>query len=274
MITLTAHDTLAEVSIFGGTLLRFNVKDAPVMRPTTEARVRHDVLQAACYPCTPYFGRITPSIVIDDTRHDLRATRNDIGVIHGHGWLAEWEILTQSEAALELGFTHAPAKGDWPLPFDARQRFELSPGALTISLSMTNRWDRPAPAGLALHPFFSKVPGTTITFTAAGFWTPPIHVPVGFVSARPDTLGTGHAAALPDDDRDHSYIDLTGDVLIDTPSGCTMLTTNAEHLHVFAPADEDFYCLEPTSHLPGKLLETPLLAPGATRKITMSISQA
>ena len=39
-----------------------------------------------------------------------------------------------------------------------------------MRLALTNRDHRPMPAGMGLHPYFPKSPGTILTFDATGLW--------------------------------------------------------------------------------------------------------
>lgn len=89
-----------------------------------------------------------------------------------------------------------------------------------------------------------------VGFTATGFWTPPTHER-GSLGDLPSALGAGAAAPLPDTTPDHSFTGYSGTAIIDEDASAVRLSSGASILHANAPDGEDFFCLEPVTHLPG-----------------------
>ncbi len=79
--------------------------------------------------------------------------------IHGIGFSSVWEVerMDGSHATLTLS-----SIGPGPYRFDARVVYALEKGALTTTLSVTNRADDTLPHGLGLHPWFPRTPDTTL----------------------------------------------------------------------------------------------------------------
>ncbi|MBI1391189.1 MAG: hypothetical protein GC152_00480 [Alphaproteobacteria bacterium] len=280
MIRLAVSGATAEVSPeAGGALASLALDGADALRRSTPADVTANILNAACYPCVPYFGRLASEITIDGNARALTPTHPQIGVIHGEGWRSAWRVIDAAVDRVELALDYAPTRvGGWPFAFRARQVFELSSSELRVELSVENDAGCNAPAGLALHPFFPDARSATVSFSAGDYWSPPMCAPYagGETSTRPDAMGGGAPAPTPPGGRDNTYANLSGDILIKRPTGRLKLSTDAPHLHVYAPAHGEFFCLEPTTHLPGTLLTDPAcqLAPGATRSVRLAIRAA
>ena len=64
--------------------------------------------------------------------------------------------------------------------------FALAEGRLTVGMKLTNRDHRPMPAGMGLHPYFPKTPGTTLAFDSTGVWPPDAPEAVGKGCAPPE----------------------------------------------------------------------------------------
>lgn len=256
-------------------MLSFAIDGADVLRRADANAVGEDPLNAACYPCVPYFGRLPNGIDVDGARTALAATHPAIGAIHGDGWISPWDAAERTDERLVCRLAYAPgAPGRWPFAFEATLSFQLIAAGVDIVLSLTNTDRRPAPAGLALHPFFPRRDASRVAFSAGGFWAPPLDGRAGATAPRPDDMGGGALATLPDATRDDTYTGLASDIVVagGGPFGDLSLVTDAPHLHVYAPAGEAFFCLEPTTHPPGLLENEARLTPGATRRVSMKLA--
>lgn len=250
---------------FGASILSFKKNGDDILRPGSIEDVRADPRNAACFPCVPYFGRLIgglsfhgshwpldPNLAICDPDHAL----------HGEGWIAPWSIIDQDTRKLTCSFTHQPNQsGRFPFAFEAQQNFLLTGNGLNITLRLTNTGPVPMPAGLGLHPFFQRRDTTRLSFLADKLWTPPDQKSRGHITDLPDPLGQLRNAALPDETRDHSYLGWGGQSEIHrklAPSKLDpiIIQSDAPFLHIYAPADESYFCLEPITHLPGQLTDT------------------
>lgn len=218
----------------------------------------------ACYPCAPYFGRIAGGRFARGGESFHLAANNPVidavDPIHGEAWLNPWRVTDQGPHAIAMTFEYRPASaGRWPFAFTCTQSIALSARGIEMGLALRNDHHAPAPAGLALHPFFPRHGDTRLAFSASRLWVPPMHGQEGAFEPIPaDGPGHGRASALPAGGLDHSFQGLAGDVSIDGGGrGGNMralrLSTDAPHVHVYAPPDGDFFCLEAITHLPGRL---------------------
>lgn len=165
------------------------------------------------------------------------------------------------------------APGRFPFPFEAEQRFRAIGKGLEIRLALVNSGRKRMPASPGLHPFFRRRADTRITFTAAAFWTPPEIGHSGWRDAIPASRDFSKGAALPSETLDHSYERFCGEVLIEGGGSQTVLKSDAHHLHIYAPAGGDYFCLEPIAGLPGDVA-TCALGPGETERLTMTVEEA
>lgn len=210
-------------------------------------------LAMACYPLVPFSNRIAQGRF---TFHGRRValTPDPISpphAIHGIGWRRAWSVEAVSESEATLSLRHDA--GEWPWSFTARETFALDDEALTITLTLTNRAGEPMPGGLGLHPFF---PGRARARLAA-------HLPFVWETA-PDRLPLRRVAVPPAWDfsaprvlaplaLDHCFSGGGGPVLIDwedCPLALRLERQGSDHLVIYAPQDQDFFCVEPVSHVP------------------------
>ncbi len=174
--------------------------------------------------------------------------------IHGTGFSSAWEVerVEDSFAALTLS-SNRPG----PYRFDARVTYALEEGALTTTLSVTNRADDPLPHGLGLHPWFPRTPDTTLrahaaTVTLEDSW----HLPAGQlpVASRKD-WDFSAPRRLPGAWINNDFSPWDGRAEIEWPDRRLRLVVDTgrdPHLKTFilySPAsDADFFCFEPVTH--------------------------
>lgn len=274
----------------GGALTRCEIEHEgawlPVLRPApTKA---NDVLETACFPVAPFFGRL---------RNDRFAFRGREIVLppvgphstplHGFVWHMPWRIRACTDAALTLACAHRADA--WPWPFTATQTFELDGDGLTISLVVRNSGHEAMPCGIGLHPYF---PCDTATRLFAVVDTE--------VTLDPGILPTGAAPtgriAIAGDTRlehraihrsgmDSSFEGWSGTAIVEQLTLGYRLRLAASpvisRLHVYAPTGDDCFCIEPISHTIDafNLDEAGLamaggwiLAPGESRHLQMRLS--
>lgn len=70
---------------------------------------------------------------------------------------------------------------------------------------------------------------------------------------------------------DHCFSNFGGEVAIIGDKVTIGLKSAAPFLHVYAPAGEEFFCLEPVTHAPGGFGGT-VLSPGAVLSLDMALS--
>ena len=284
-VTLEKDDLKVVVSPrLGAAILSVQQAGRNLLRPGTVDSVQADPRNAACFPCVPYFGRLYDGLSFAD-RHwsqDVTLPAADPShALHGEGWISEWTIETHKDDMLVCAFRHdGQTPRRYPFPYEAKQSVSLSDGAVKIALSLKNTGDAPMPGGLGLHPYFKRAKDMAISFNAGRYWTPPSSGAKGALAHLPDALGSGRLAPPPATERDHAYAGFAGAATIVSANAAVTLISDAPVLHLYAPEDEPYLCLEPVTHLPGTLTDDTsgysgaVLGEGETIATTMTLRSA
>lgn len=245
MIELTAGPLRCEiVPELGGCLAGLWWGDAPVLRSTPAAQLRRARL-SGCYPLVPFSNRIAhATLVWQGTQHPLvRNNGDEPHAIHGVGWHHPWSVLEQDATSAMLSFEHR-ADPSWPFAFDCSHTLRVRPGALEMTLALTNQSPEPAPSGLGWHPAFVKRPGSHLAFRAQGLWElGPDKLP----TVRRSTEGIDAAAATLD--IDHCYDGWDGTVHLHDPQLKLRIHSGLSRLVVFTNQGRDTIAIEPVSHV-------------------------
>jgi aldose 1-epimerase len=250
----------------GGSVLRFDVDERPVLRPASGSL---DPRQLACFPLVPYCNRIAGGrFEHGGTTVELSPNiEGEPHPLHGHGWLERWHVERADAESAEITLTY-PA-GSWPWRYRATQRFSVEGARLDIGLVLTNLSDRPMPAGIGLHPYFERP--ARISVNLDGRWVGPSTIPTrweehtGFRSVDTDSIVT-----------DGTCTGWDGKAVIDANGRRIVLTADTRLLHVFSPPGMGFFCLEPVTAAPDALNHPDRglteIAPSESISIGMSIS--
>jgi aldose 1-epimerase len=229
-------------------------------RAHPDAILSGNVRGLGCFPMLPYCNRIEKgrftwngvSYQLDpgfgDQRHAL----------HGVGLRQRWNVQQASLREIVLTLEHDAIDGrarHWPFPFSAMLRYRYLNNSLHVDLTVTNRHTEPAPFGIGLHPYFARPPGVTLQFEAGGVWIngeeplPRQHALV------PAEWNHSNARRVGDLQLDNCFTNCTRRVQISGLAGG--LTIEADdvlrHLQVYTPPNQDFFCIEPVSHVPNAL---------------------
>ena len=160
---------------FGARMVSFRHAGRDVLRATPEAVLAEPTVYGfAGFPLMPYSGPLFgPGLTFAGVSYPLaRTVREEPTATHGEAWIVPLRTLDRSNAALELEMDHEPTPGTFPFRFRGHVRYSLSDHGLSILLRVTSRDHRPMPAGLGIHPYFPKHPGTRLRFEAMGVWPP------------------------------------------------------------------------------------------------------
>jgi aldose 1-epimerase len=202
--------------------------------------------------------------------------------LHGVGFLAAWAVEARTDRMITLLFEHAPSPA-WPWAFRARQTVTLSERGYHHALEVTNTHTAPAPMGLGFHPYFPFARGARLKAKLKGVWLADAQQLPTRHQERPLRDWSNGAAVQGVSLIDHCHTGWEGTAFITWPDGDLGLTlrasANLDRLHIYAPPDEDFFCLEPVSHRPDAInAHAPfdeglcLLAPGETLSAWMAIT--
>jgi aldose 1-epimerase len=267
----------------GGAISRFEFAGNPVMRPVAPDEIR--VLEMCSFPLVPYANRIAGgTFEFGGKTYRLPLNFGDHPhALHGHGWQRAWRSEMVSRDRVTLAYDHEPDAWEWA--YSAEQTFTLTDDGMVLTLSLTNRSDKPMPYSLGLHPYFPRHPGSTLKAAVKGMWLADETVlPSELVAA--DTvidLGAGQKVS------EAPFVDYTfpgweGPAVITQPELGLEITLsgsdNCGFLHVFIPEGTDFFCAEPTTAMPNAVNrpEPPavsgakVLEPGATVAMEMRIA--
>ena len=259
MLTLRAQESsLVLAPEIGGALLGWTVGRLPVLRRALpDAIVAGKVGGMAGFPLVPFANRIANGRFHWEGG-DYRLDRNSGDhphAIHGVGWQSAWCVREASAAAAVLTLEHDPFGSQasrWPFAFAAEQHVALTPQGLRVMLRVTNRHFGPAPAGLGLHPYFPRSTFSALRFGADGVWL-----------NGPDLLPSRHVAVPVDWDHrrgreigslalDQCFTGWDGSAHVAGRGlGLTLRAgPTTRYLQVYTPAGQDFFCVEPVSHMP------------------------
>ncbi len=200
---------------------------------------------SACYPLVPYSNRLghrhfrwkgreyTTQPNFPGSEHSL----------HGIGWLRPWDIVASNAGELVLRLENAP-DADWPFAFEATQYFSLTPQSLRVQMVFTNRAEIAQPVGLGWHPYFPKRQRSRLHIEVAQRWDPDASaLPVRKVAQPGIDSDISHLAF------DHCFEGWRGPARIRDEKFSLQLSSDLPYLVVYTPADKDYFCVEPVSHV-------------------------
>lgn len=207
----------------------------------------------ACFPLVPFSNRIAGGRFRFQGR-DVALPLNHPGCphpLHGHGWDHPWTVEAQDDTSLRLGYRHDADA--WPWAYRAAQTIVVRPDGLEVRLDLMNDGDSPMPAGLGLHPYLPKPPGTRLTAAVGSVWLGDTTLLPRERALVPDSWGFPGGRTMDDVVVDNGFPGWDGRAAVDWPHLGCRLVVEADplfgHLVVYAPRGEDYLCVEPVSHM-------------------------
>src|SRR6185503_16826417 len=156
----------------GGSIARFRHGDVDLLRPMTEeAMASGRGNDAACYPLVPFSNRIANGHLVFDGQ-EFKLEQNWPSVrhpMHGEGWARAWDVASHDGRSAGLVHEHDAKKG-WPFRYRAQLWFRIDEVGLSVNMAIENLERRAAPAGMGLHPFFTRDADSELKFRAAAVW--------------------------------------------------------------------------------------------------------
>ena len=228
----------------GGSVAGLWHGDSAVLRSTEPAALTHS-RAAAMYPLLPYSNRLgyrrfrwrghdyTTAANVADSPHSM----------HGIGWQRPWRLVDSSVLEVVVELEHR-GDGDWPFAFTARQYFALTPESFSVRMQLTNTGSDEQPAGVGWHPYFVKRARSRLHVELSDRW-----------DADATQLPT-RKIAQPGIDSDLSHLDYDncfegwrGPARIRDERFSLRLSSSLQRLVVYTPAERDYFCVEPVSHV-------------------------
>ncbi|KZM46942.1 aldose 1-epimerase [Labrenzia sp. OB1] len=254
-LTLTQGDLKVSVSAQGASLLRTQWRGFPVLVPAGGPSG-----DAACFPLVPFGNRIAGNrFDFRERSYGLAPNSGDPLILHGSGWLADWNVVEAEEENVELRLSSVASACD-PYAYDAFQQVSLSEDCLSLTLRVTNRGDVALPFGVGFHPFFRWTADLKVQMHTKALWSEGEgHLPkarqkvpadLDFVAPRAVPArwinnafeGFGGKAQL-------YWPDIGLEVMLHCAPVFDVMMIHAAP-ESLAATGNDFVCLEPMSHLP------------------------
>lgn len=257
----------------GGSIARFTVDGArgPVdlLRPADAATLAAGQGSgASCYPLVPFSNRIANGRLAVDGREIILGPNwpGQRHPMHGDGWARPWNVARQNARSAELVYEHDGQDG-WPLRYRARQSFRFEAEGLVVGMAIENLDDRAAPAGLGLHPFFTRDSDTELACRVEGVWRADAEVlPIDRIAVPPEWR-FAVSRRVGDVVLDNCFDGWDGRATIRWPRRGLALTLEAtqtfRHLVIYVPRGRPHFCVEPVSHANGAVARA-LLPAGET----------
>lgn len=129
-----------------------------------------DVNESSCFIMAPFASRVQDGR-FNWRHHDIQMPPNflpQLHTLHGQAWQNQWHVVEKTPLLATLAFNYG--EGDWPWNYCVRLCYELIDKNLHMTLAITNLDDKPMPAGLGFHPFFSIDDNTRLTVNAKTMW--------------------------------------------------------------------------------------------------------
>ena len=223
------------------------------MRPAGEKGLGGDILDLSCFPLFPFSSRIRDGL-FRFMGEEYRLPLNFLPekhTIHGHGWKTSWKVTECNASNASLLYLHQP--NEWPWSYRAVQSFKLEGAKLEINLELQNTSESPMPAGFGLHPYFVRTPKARVIADCDCIWVNDEEV----MPLRLEPLSTEsniREGLIPEAGFiDNTFTGWDRKVRIEWPEWNAEMFIESEapldFLVVFAPLNEDFFCVEPVSNV-------------------------
>jgi len=228
----------------GGCIAGLWHRDLPVLRSTEPAALSKARL-SGCYPLVPYSNRLayrrfrwkghdySTAPNFDDSPHSL----------HGVGWMRPWDIVSSSVLELVLRYRHSP-DDNWPFAFEARQYFSLTAQSMRVQMVFDNLAAAAQPVGLGWHPYFARRARSRLHIELDSRWdSDATQLPVRKVAQPGIDSDVQHLGY------DNCFDGWRGSARIRDEKFSMQLSSSLDRLVVFTPAQRDYFCVEPVSHV-------------------------
>jgi len=259
MLTIAAGQmSLTVEPSLGGSVRSLRYGSLDILRPTPDGC--NDSVGTGAFSMMPFAGRV------DQGKFQFQQRAVQLGfnappephALHGHLWQQPWTATHHTQQSLRLQSDYVP--GDWPWRYRASQRFDLNPQGLLVTLELTNLAREPMPAGLGWHPFFPKR-DAQLRASMAQYWPNRADkIPLGPKShpvLQQLTRGYPVSALNLDNAFTRDPVATAPDIDILWPQQDVQLrmrtTGPMNFVVIYTAGEQDFFCVEPTSHVPNCL---------------------
>ncbi len=232
---MTTSDTHVAVdSTNGGRLSSINVGGHELL-----VQAEPDPLAWGAYPMVPFAGRVREGLLDFDGRaHQLPQTMGH-HAIHGYGFVSPWSRVDAT--VIEHHFAEP-----WPYRGLARQSYELTDDALTVTMTI-EAIDR-QPVCIGWHPWFLRNigNGSALELEFDAEWMYEID----------DEIPTGRRVPMPDGPWDNCFTGVRSAPRLHWGALTVEVTSTLDHWVVY-DMPEHALCVEPQSGPPNEINSNP-----------------
>jgi len=252
-LTIITTEAIAKIALYGGCICAYSMSDGfDILRPLQNNHAV-DPLMASSFPLVPYSNRIeNGALPFQGETHQLPLNFGEHPhSIHGVGWQSLWHVTAQAENEVILELSYSG--DDWPFAFLARQTFTLSGSALVHKIELKNISGTSMPVGLGMHPYFPRHGNAVLTANAEEVWVnDDTCLPIEKIPT-PENWHFGNGRNVDTLSCDNLFEPWQGSARISWPDKKKSVDLSAsedlDRLVVYAPTGEDFFCVEPVSHI-------------------------
>jgi len=207
----------------------------------------------ACFPMLPFASRIRDGrFSFGDIEVTLPPNvAGELHPMHGHAWQVGWQVVEVGPTTAILEYEHT--SDSWPWEYRARQVFTLHDMSLHVTAEITNTGLDVMPYGIGWHPFFPATPHASVRSQVKGMWALDTEVLPGTIVEVPKHLRMDSGLVLRESGLDHVFTDWSGEARVSWPEENAQMFVRADpsvfsNLTIYAPNDDDFFCVEPISN--------------------------
>jgi aldose 1-epimerase len=215
--------------------------------------------RAGCFPMLPFTNRFARNTL---AWHDAAievAAPDASALLHGWGLRSAWQV--ESVSATRCAMTHSlDATTAWPWRYRAHLAIDLHADGVALTLTVLNESREPMPLGVGFHPYFALNGTVGASARATARW----HADEdsnGLPRQRESLAGPLRVDLKPDALPAETFTwfcecDAPAQAVIDYPDAgrqITLTSLQAHHFVVHHRAGERFLCIEPCTHLAGRL---------------------
>ncbi|NQZ24615.1 MAG: aldose 1-epimerase [Colwellia sp.] len=253
---ITLNDGIAEVLIapsMGASILSYNTTIGSELRSIFRGNIEAETVLDSCnFALVPFSNRIRNGSFNWQGQQITLPLNNlpEKHTNHGHGWQSSWDIIELSNDSLILQYSHRA--DEWPFPYIAKQKISLQRGQLTIQLWLKNIGTKTMPAGLGLHPYFTRTKLSYLKTDVDKMWAVDDEGMPTTIVESPQGLSSDEGMIIAQHSLDNALVGFKQQAKIAWPEwGMAANISTSSHckfLVVYSPKEKDFFCVEPVTH--------------------------
>lgn len=255
MITLSSgRSRICLAPQYGAAITAFTHDGQDIFKPAEPGWAGSgDPMLASCFPLVPFSNRVRDGIFTwDGQRVEMIPPYSQHDhALHGAGWVRPWRVTQHTDLRCVCEYNHN--SGAWPWDFTARQDVTLSHGRLTIALSVKNESATDMPNGMGVHPYFPNQTDATVTMALDGMWQTKGGILPDHWTELPQSLDFHEGVDLSAVTLDHCFTGFGGQAQIRWAGARCGVNMRADRgldfAVIYVPEAQDYFCVEPVSHM-------------------------